>query len=96
MPAKAASPLSEGDGPAIQMEIVDHRKTESHGSGGAAATVYRNLLRKLIDGQTTRLSTGGFRKAIALDIQDVKSIATKAGDPTRYDDAIREMLNTLD
>ena len=80
--------LSRNDGAAIQMEKVDHEKTLSWGSS-AEARIYREQQEKLIE-------DGKFDKAFANDAADVSRVAVRAGDPTRYDEAIREAQTYAD
>lgn len=79
MPAKASSPLSEGEGPAIQMDPADHANTLSHGRSDEAKE-HRDIQRQLIAG-------GQFMKAQAIDIADIRS---QYG--AKYDEAIKQML----
>jgi hypothetical protein len=83
MPADSVSPLSREDGPAIEMDMLDHRRTASWGSGTDAKN-YRDLQKTLID-------QGRFDDAIQMDIDNVQSIF---GD--KYDKAILDMIDSLD
>lgn len=83
MPADSASKLDRNDGPAIKMEKVDHKKTASCGNSREARE-YRQRQRELID-------KGEFRKALQMDIDDIRE---KFG--SKYDDAISEMLEYVD
>ena len=74
--------LSRNDGAAIQMEEVDHKETLSFGSF-KAAELYRDQQRELI-------KAGKLKTAFANDAADVRRVAAEAGDPTRYDEAIKE------
>lgn len=87
MPAKDSykGGLDPKDGPAIQMDPKDHGKTLSNGNGGNAAYNYQKMLAGLI-GQ------GKWRDAMATEIRDVRNIARMAGDPKKYNEAIKEML----
>lgn len=85
-PAHDSSPLSKDDGFAIQMDKIDHNKTSSHGTKGRAAREYRKLLKNLID-------KGEWRKAMAIEIKDIRNIAKNSGDRFKYDEAITEMLD---
>jgi len=80
MPANASSPIKRVDGPAIEMDAVDHRRTTSYGSSSDAKQ-YREETRQMI-------ATGATRDAMARDIRDVRSIAG-----SKYNAAIREMLD---
>ena len=84
MPSKKASNLPESDGPAIQMDPADHRRTTSYGGGpGSANEAYRETQRCLID-------QGKFDEAFLMDVDDIIS---KFGD--KYDDAILEAIDAL-
>ena len=74
--------LAHSDGAAIQMERLDHKETLSFGNY-KAAQLYREQQQKLIE-------KGSFKEAFANDAADVRRVAAEAGDPTRYDEAIRE------
>lgn len=82
MPANSVSPLSTGVGPAIQMEIADHRDTRSWGNR-IAAREYRAEQQRLIE-------EGCFDDAIQMDIDDVTGKF-----PGKYDQAILEMIDGL-
>jgi hypothetical protein len=84
MPADDVSPLPRKDGPAIQMDPADHRETLSNGSG-----IENKQFRKMIEGL---LNKREWRKALALEIRDVRKIAREAGDPRKYNEAMKEML----
>jgi hypothetical protein len=83
MPARSVSPLTPDQGPAIQMDPLDHRRTASHGTQGPAGEAYRARQGQLI-------SEGRFDDAIQMDIDDIRS---KFG--TKYDEAILEMIDSL-
>jgi len=83
MPADSISPLPTDQGPAIQMEPTDHRRTASHGSRGAAGVTHRAR-------QAALIAEGRFDDAIQTDIDDVQS---KFG--SKYDEAILEMIDSL-
>jgi hypothetical protein len=85
MPPKSTTGLDQNDGPAIKMDPRDHHKTQSNGRNGASSIEYRNRLQELIE-------AGQWDEAIRLDIADVKAIAEAGGDPTKYDERIKEML----
>ncbi|WP_117190266.1 hypothetical protein [Rhizobium terrae] len=82
-PADHYSPLPRPVGPAIQMDANDHYATSSYGSKvhGAPYAVQRGMLAR---GQTMQ--------AILMDAQEVRAIAARSGDPTKYDAAIQQML----
>jgi hypothetical protein len=82
MIANAISPLPRGDGPAIQMETLDHRMTGSWGPS-AAARAYRAQQAAMVD-------AGDTAGALQMDIQDVRGTFG-----TKYDQAIMEMLGRL-
>lgn len=79
IPANSVSDLPRNKGPAIAMEVDDHRQTASWGSSKEARE-YREKQRQLID-------QGDFKAAQKMDIDDIRS---KFG--SKYDDAIRQML----
>jgi hypothetical protein len=85
MPSNASSPLPKNDGPAIQMDLSDHKSTSSWGSSQAAQD-YR-------DGIASMLSNNNWRDAMAIEIRDVRRVASQAGDITKYNQAIRQMLD---
>jgi hypothetical protein len=81
MPADSVNGLPTSKGPAIWMYTYDHKRTLSHdASGKPKAEAYRNLQKKLIE-------SGQFRKAMQLDINNIRSIA-----PGIYDISIQQML----
>ncbi|HEU4772842.1 MAG TPA: hypothetical protein VFS68_11865 [Candidatus Udaeobacter sp.] len=89
MPADAVtksedSYLGYRDGPAIAMDPSDHAETSSY-KNSAAARQYRDKL-------ATMIGTGNYRDAMATEILDVRRVARAAGDPTRYNTAMQEML----
>lgn len=84
MPADSVSPLPRNQGPSIHMDAADHRLTASHGHQGRAGAAYRARQKQLID-------QGRFDDAIQMDIDDIQS---RFG--TKYDDAILEMIDSLD
>jgi hypothetical protein len=79
MPADSVSELPRNDGPAIKMEIEDHRETASLGVSKEAQE-YRQKQRELIKQEK-------FREAFEMDVADIKE---KFPDG-RYDDAIAEV-----
>lgn len=80
MPADSVSPISRGDGPAIQMTQSDHKATSSWGPSNSAKA-YRSNLKSLI-------GSGQMRKAMAMEVKDVRRIGGR-----RYNSAIKEMLS---
>ena len=83
MPSKKAydgSGLDPADGPSIQMEFRDHRNTADNGFQGRAVR----------ERQAQQIREGNFNQAFDESVDDVRDIAKKAGDPTRYDQAIKE------
>lgn len=84
MPSKQANPLDVEEGPAIQMEPSDHRKTASYGGrAGSPQQVYRDTQKELI-------SQGKFDDAFLMDVDDIQS---KFG--SKYDNAILEAIDSL-
>ena len=77
MPADSASPLERNDGPAIEMDKDDHRKTASCGSSREARE-YRAKQREMIE-------NGDFDGAFQMDVDDLQE---KFGD--KYDDQIEQ------
>jgi hypothetical protein len=82
MPADSISPLTRADGPAIQMERLDHYQTGSCGRSKSAQG-YRAEQERLI-------GNGRFDDAIQMDIDDVTSKF-----PGKYDDAILGLIDRL-
>lgn len=80
--ANKVSSYSEAKGPAIQMEILDHRATASWGRG-AAAVRYRAAQKALVD-------KGDTAGAIWMDIQDIR-----LNFGSKYDEAIMQALRSL-
>jgi hypothetical protein len=87
MPDRYADPNTPcGDGPAIQMDPADHHATSSNGRHGLAAARFRAKTAELI-------AKGKYRDAMAREIWDVRRAALEvSGDRTKYNEAIREML----
>jgi len=85
MPAKSVSGLGEPNGPAIQMTPADHARTMSNGKMQGSGE-YREMIGDMISG-------GDMRGAIATEIRDVRRVAREAGDPRRYNGAMREMMD---
>lgn len=82
MPANATSPLELANGPAIQMDKLDHYRTASWGRSGDAQA-YR-------EAQSGLISQGCFDDAVQMDIDDVTGKY-----PGKYDQAILEMIDYL-
>lgn len=85
MPAKSVSGLGESNGPAIKMTPTDHARTRSNGKR-LGSHEYREMIGDMISG-------GNMRGAMATEIRDVRRVALEAGDPRRYNNAIREMMD---
>ncbi|MDR9837580.1 hypothetical protein [Herbaspirillum huttiense] len=85
MPADDVSPLKRNDGPAIQMDPEDHKDTSSNGSNGLQGEVYRKVLKRM-------LKNDEWRKAMAIEIRDVRRISRDIGNPRKYNEAMLEML----
>lgn len=84
MPSKQSSPLDIDEGPAIQMEPADHRRTASYGGrAGSPQQAYR-------DKQKGFIQKGRFDDAFEMDIDDIQD---KFGD--KYDQAILEAMEEL-
>lgn len=83
MPSDYSSPLERAEGPCIEMDKEDHRKTASCGRS-VEAQEYREKQRELID-------QGDFRGALQMDIDDIHE---KFGN--KYDAPIQEMLKYVD
>ena len=84
MPADDASPLKRSEGPAIQMTPKDHAKTSSNGQMPGSIE-YREMIADLI-------AEGKWREVMATEIRDVRRVAREAGTPTKYNEAMLEML----
>jgi RHS repeat-associated protein len=85
MPADSVSDIPREKGPAIQMEPPDHAETMSHGSQGAPGAEFRAKQRELIE-------QGKHRDAMAREVKDVRRVAREAGEPRKYNNAMRQML----
>lgn len=85
MPADAVSPLRTNDGPAIQMEPSDHNLTTSNGKNGRQGIAYRKMIEGL-------LKNGEWRKALSIEIKDVRRVARALGNQRKYNEAALEML----
>lgn len=85
-PANSASPLPRSQGPAIQMAKSDHRSTSSHGHQGADGALYRAELEELI-------SRGLWDEVMAIEVEDIRRVASESGNSEIYDEAINEMLD---
>jgi hypothetical protein len=83
MPADDVSPLKKTDGPSIEMDEKDHRKTASYGYSKEAQE-YRAQQKELIE-------QGKFKEAFEMDVKDIQE---KFGD--KYDGAIEEARAYLD
>jgi hypothetical protein len=83
-PADDVSPLARKDGPAIQMHPNDHKQTSSRGSGTANVR-YREMIEQLI-------KNGEWRKAMAIELKDIRDVAKNSGDARKYNEAMLEML----
>jgi RHS repeat-associated protein len=84
--------LDDAIAPAIEMDYFDHLRTKTHGSAfwkGPESIreyqVYREEIRSMV-------ASGKLRKALALEVRDVRQIARRSGDPRKYNVALREML----
>jgi hypothetical protein len=77
IPAKAASPLSKEEGPAVRMDPTEHMKTASFGSS-KAAQAYRAKQAELIN-------QGKFTDAQQMDVNDLQS---KFG--SKYNNGIKQ------
>ncbi|WP_244940031.1 hypothetical protein [Herbaspirillum seropedicae] len=84
LPAKSISPLKINEGPAIQMDPLDHKKTSSNGYFKESDS-YRKKLEELIKSKQ-------WRKAMAMEIMDVRGIARDVGRQRKYNEAMLEML----
>jgi hypothetical protein len=91
-PSAQANELGGGpardDAPAIQMEPEDHANTASYGPS-KAAQAYRLNQAKLVN-------EGRLLEATKMDIEDIKKVAAEADDPSKYDQAIKEMKTYAD
>jgi len=86
MPAKSVSGLGIEEGPAIKMDPRDHALTSSHGKRRIESAQYRAEIKEMVD-------QGDMRGAMATEIRDVRrAAAAGSGDRTKYNEAIREML----
>ncbi|WP_394614549.1 LamG-like jellyroll fold domain-containing protein [Lentzea sp. JNUCC 0626] len=82
IPAKAISPFSKYSGPAIRMEVADHRQLYSTGSY-LESQAWRMWQKEKID-------AGDLHGAMMMDIQDIRS---RFG--SKYDVAIAEMWASM-
>jgi hypothetical protein len=78
MPADSVSPLSKSEGPAVNMDTIDHRQTASWGNS-KEAQLYRAQQKSLIE-------QGDFAGAQQMDIND---LITKFGN--KYNQGILQM-----
>jgi hypothetical protein len=79
------APISSIDGPAVQMDPADHRRTSSYGSG-AEAQACRTEQQRL-------LNEGRLQDAIQMDVDDIRRIEVEIGQPGKYDTAIQQLQN---
>ncbi len=82
IPPKSVSPMGQGPSPSIQMDYPDHRIARSTGSGKRAEQ-WRAKQQDLIN-------QGKYRDATAMDYKDTRRVARKAGDPKKYNEAMKE------
>lgn len=74
--------LHPDDGPAMRMPPKEHQSTGSWGSGDDAKA-YRDLQKKLIE-------EGKWKEAFDMDVEDLKKLAEKLGDPNKFDQRIKD------
>jgi hypothetical protein len=67
------------------MTPADHARTMSNGKMQGSGE-YREMIGDMISG-------GDMRGAMATEIRDVRRVAREAGDPRRYNGAMREMMD---
>ena len=84
MPADHVSPLKLNEGPAIQMDPLDHVETSSNGPSKQAA-FYRKTVGDLIKKKQ-------WREAMTIEIKNVRKIVKNSGSPRKYNEAMLEML----
>ncbi|MFO7562940.1 MAG: DUF6531 domain-containing protein [Enhygromyxa sp.] len=110
MPAKATyadTALTPADGPAIKMDPSDHRLTGSYGASASSSSPTKrdafDIRRQSIEDARAARAAGDMDRAksiiddaIMRDIADVQDIARRGGDPSKYDKAILEMIDSLD
>lgn len=85
MPAKSQSGLGEPNGPTIQMDPTDHKRTSSH-QHRQGSREYREMIGDMV-------SVGDMRGAMATEIRDVRQVAREAGNAQKYNGAMREMMD---
>ena len=85
MPADVVSPLKHNDGPAIQMDPLDHADTSSNGQNGVLGKKYRAEIEAM-------LLDKKWREAMLKEVQDIRRVAQSAGTPRKYNEAMLEML----
>ena len=85
-PANSVSPLRTSQGPAVQVKPADNVLTSSHGHQGKAGALYRAQIDAL-------LKQGKWRDAMAKEIRDLRRVAKSTGDPKKYNEGIKEMLD---
>jgi hypothetical protein len=78
MPADSTTSISRQNGPAIQMEVTDHKRTSSWGNS-ISAKAYRENLKSLVDGRQ-------MRRAMSMEVRDVRRVGGR-----KYNRAILEM-----
>lgn len=89
MPADAVTKVQDDylgyrDGPAIAMDPADHAATSSY-KNSTVAQQYRDKL-------ATMIASDNYWGAMVTEIQDVRRVARAVGNPTKYNEATREML----
>uniref|UniRef100_UPI0039062BBC RHS repeat-associated core domain-containing protein n=1 Tax=Pseudomonas sp. KCJK9044 TaxID=3344562 RepID=UPI0039062BBC len=85
MPADSVSPIKRSQGPAIQMDPSDHARTSSHGRQGNAGKAYRAEIQQMINSEN-------MRGTMAMEIRDVRRVASESGQPRKYNVAMQEVL----
>lgn len=84
---KADSTVSDGQGPAIQMDPYDHHATSSNPQAGGGHKAYSA-------GITDMINNGQVRDAYAKEIRDARRAARdQSGNQRKYNGAIGEMLD---
>ncbi|WP_178084654.1 MULTISPECIES: hypothetical protein [unclassified Pseudomonas] len=68
-----------------EMEPYDHSQTMSHGHQGNPGKAYRAQVQ-------SKIEVGDMRGAMAMEIRDVRRVATQVGQPRKYNEAMQEML----
>lgn len=85
MPANSVNGLPRREGPAIQMEVNDHKMTSSWGNR-KESQLFNQVQGELVE-------AGEMRKAMFNEIMDIRRIEKTIGEPGKYRKAIREMLD---